>query len=129
MMNERFGRIRLTHVNLNDGTAEGIQLLDAPCFSVQYHPRPRPAPPMLTISLPPLRDSWTARRTTWTSTPRRTAWLAGISPTMVRRSTERTVECGASGTSSCCLDARACPAPSHHGNLMHQLHLADFPKH
>ena len=32
VMNERFGRIRLTHVNLNDGTAEGIQLLDAPCF-------------------------------------------------------------------------------------------------
>ena len=46
VMNERFGRIRLTHVNLNDGTAEGIQLLDAPCFSVQYHPEASPAPPM-----------------------------------------------------------------------------------
>ena len=43
-MNERFGRIRLTHVNLNDGTAEGIQLLDAPCFSVQYHPEASPGP-------------------------------------------------------------------------------------
>ena len=42
--NERFGRIRLTHVNLNDGTAEGIQLLDAPCFSVQYHPEASPGP-------------------------------------------------------------------------------------
>ena len=40
----RFGRIRLTHVNLNDGTAEGIQLLDAPCFSVQYHPEASPGP-------------------------------------------------------------------------------------
>ena len=35
--NERFGRIRLTHVNLNDGTAEGIAFLDIPAFSVQYH--------------------------------------------------------------------------------------------
>ncbi len=44
VQNERFGRIRLTHVNLNDGTAEGIQLLDAPCFSVQYHPEASPGP-------------------------------------------------------------------------------------
>ena len=42
--NERFGRIRLTHVNLNDGTAEGIQLLDVPAFSVQYHPEASPGP-------------------------------------------------------------------------------------
>lgn len=42
--NERFGRIRLTHVNLNDGTAEGIQLLDAQAFSVQYHPEASPGP-------------------------------------------------------------------------------------
>ena len=41
---ERFGRIRLTHVNLNDGTPEGIQFLDAPCFSVQYHPEAAPGP-------------------------------------------------------------------------------------
>lgn len=44
VMNERFGRIRLTHVNLNDGTAEGIQLLDVPAFSVQYHPEASPGP-------------------------------------------------------------------------------------
>ena len=31
-------------MNLNDGTAEGIQLLDAPCFSVQYHPEASPGP-------------------------------------------------------------------------------------
>lgn len=41
---ERFGRIRLTHVNLNDGTAEGISFLDAPAFSVQYHPEANPGP-------------------------------------------------------------------------------------
>lgn len=44
VVNESFGRIRLTHVNLNDGTAEGIQFLDAPCFSVQYHPEASPGP-------------------------------------------------------------------------------------
>ena len=42
--NERFGRIQLTHVNLNDGTAEGIAFLDIPAFSVQYHPEANPGP-------------------------------------------------------------------------------------
>lgn len=42
--NPRFGRIRLTHVNLNDGTAEGIAFLDIPAFSVQYHPEASPGP-------------------------------------------------------------------------------------
>ncbi len=31
-------------MNLNDGTAEGIQLLDQPVFSVQYHPEASPGP-------------------------------------------------------------------------------------
>ncbi len=42
--NPRFGRIRLTHVNLNDGTAEGIAFLDIPAFCVQYHPEASPGP-------------------------------------------------------------------------------------
>jgi len=41
---ERFGRIQLTHVNLNDMTTEGIRLLDTPAFSVQYHPEAAPGP-------------------------------------------------------------------------------------
>ena len=44
VMNERFGRVRLTHVNLNDGTAEGVAFLDIPAFSVQYHPEASPGP-------------------------------------------------------------------------------------
>ncbi len=40
----RFGRVRLTHVNLNDGTPEGVQFLDVPAFSVQYHPEASPGP-------------------------------------------------------------------------------------
>ncbi len=44
VQNERFGKIQLTHVNLNDGTAEGIAFLDYPVFSVQYHPEASPGP-------------------------------------------------------------------------------------
>ncbi len=42
--NARFGRIQLTHVNLNDGTPEGMAFLDVPAFSVQYHPEASPGP-------------------------------------------------------------------------------------
>jgi carbamoyl-phosphate synthase small subunit len=37
-------RGRVTHQNLNDGTVEGIEVLDAPAFSVQYHPESSPGP-------------------------------------------------------------------------------------
>lgn len=37
-------RARVTHLNLNDGTVEGLELLDAPAFSVQYHPESSPGP-------------------------------------------------------------------------------------
>jgi carbamoyl-phosphate synthase small subunit len=37
-------RARVTHVNLNDDTVEGIEVLDAPAFSVQYHPEASPGP-------------------------------------------------------------------------------------
>ena len=44
VQNEKFGRIQLTHVNLNDGTFEGMAFLDIPAFSVQYHPEASPGP-------------------------------------------------------------------------------------
>ncbi|MGC3998401.1 MAG: glutamine-hydrolyzing carbamoyl-phosphate synthase small subunit [Anaeromyxobacter sp.] len=37
-------RARVTHVNLNDGTVEGIEVLDAQAYSVQYHPESSPGP-------------------------------------------------------------------------------------
>jgi carbamoyl-phosphate synthase small subunit len=37
-----FGEAAVTHVNLNDGVVEGLRLLDAPAFSVQYHPEAAP---------------------------------------------------------------------------------------
>ena len=35
---------RVSHMNLNDGTVEGIEAQDAPAFSVQYHPEASPGP-------------------------------------------------------------------------------------
>jgi carbamoyl-phosphate synthase small subunit len=37
-------KIEVTHVNLNDGTVEGIRHLEMPAFSVQYHPEASPGP-------------------------------------------------------------------------------------
>lgn len=38
------GKVKVTHINLNDNTVEGIKCLDAPAFSVQYHPESSPGP-------------------------------------------------------------------------------------
>lgn len=38
------GQVKVTHINLNDKTVEGIQLLSSPAFSVQYHPEASPGP-------------------------------------------------------------------------------------
>ncbi|HDH03599.1 MAG TPA: carbamoyl-phosphate synthase small subunit, partial [Actinobacteria bacterium] len=40
----RFGLIRSTHQNLNDGTLEGLSCRDVHAFSVQYHPEAAPGP-------------------------------------------------------------------------------------
>ena len=39
-----FGRGEVTHLSLNDGVVEGLQLLDRPAFSVQYHPEAAAGP-------------------------------------------------------------------------------------
>ncbi|OZG51564.1 Carbamoyl-phosphate synthase small chain [Pseudoscardovia radai] len=39
-----FGRVRVSHVDLNDNVVEGLQCLDIPAFSVQYHPEAAAGP-------------------------------------------------------------------------------------
>ncbi|MCB0915517.1 MAG: glutamine-hydrolyzing carbamoyl-phosphate synthase small subunit [Actinobacteria bacterium] len=39
-----WGRARVSHVCLNDSVVEGLELLDAPAFSVQYHPEAAAGP-------------------------------------------------------------------------------------
>ena len=39
-----FGRVEVSHVNLNDDVVEGLACLDTPAFSVQYHPEAAAGP-------------------------------------------------------------------------------------
>jgi carbamoyl-phosphate synthase small subunit len=39
-----FGRVEVSHVCLNDGVVEGLRCLDAPAFTVQYHPEAAAGP-------------------------------------------------------------------------------------
>jgi carbamoyl-phosphate synthase small subunit len=36
--------VKVTHLNLYDGTVEGLKVLDRPIYSVQYHPEASPGP-------------------------------------------------------------------------------------
>ncbi|NBO46698.1 MAG: carbamoyl-phosphate synthase small subunit, partial [Actinobacteria bacterium] len=39
-----YGRVEVSHVCVNDGVVEGLRCLDAPAFSVQYHPEAAAGP-------------------------------------------------------------------------------------
>jgi hypothetical protein len=39
-----YGRVRVSHVCLNDDVVEGLECLDTPAFSVQYHPEAAAGP-------------------------------------------------------------------------------------
>ena len=39
-----YGRVRVSHVCLNDGVVEGLECLDVPAYSVQYHPEAAAGP-------------------------------------------------------------------------------------
>lgn len=39
-----FGKVRVSHVNLNDDCVEGLECIDVPAFSVQYHPEAAAGP-------------------------------------------------------------------------------------
>lgn len=42
--NGHFGKVRVSHIGLNDDVVEGLQCLDIPAFSVQYHPEASAGP-------------------------------------------------------------------------------------
>jgi carbamoyl-phosphate synthase small subunit len=44
LLDSAFGPAQITHLNLNDGTVEGLRLLELPAYSVQYHPEAGPGP-------------------------------------------------------------------------------------
>ena len=39
-----YGGVQVSHVDLNDDVVEGLRCVDAPAFSVQYHPEAAPGP-------------------------------------------------------------------------------------
>jgi carbamoyl-phosphate synthase small subunit len=39
-----YGRVEVSHIDLNDNVVEGLRCLDLPAFSVQYHPEAAPGP-------------------------------------------------------------------------------------
>lgn len=41
---DRFGRVEVSHLSLNDNVVEGLACLDIPAFSVQYHPEAAAGP-------------------------------------------------------------------------------------
>ncbi|WP_426990668.1 glutamine-hydrolyzing carbamoyl-phosphate synthase small subunit [Pseudarthrobacter sp. Y6] len=41
---ERYGRVEVSHISLNDDVVEGLACLDIPAFSVQYHPEAAAGP-------------------------------------------------------------------------------------
>jgi carbamoyl-phosphate synthase small subunit len=58
-----FGRVEVSHVNLNDDVVEGLNALDIPAFSVQYHPEAAAGPHDANYLFDRFRDMVIANRT------------------------------------------------------------------
>ena len=43
--NGKYGKVFVSHIDLNDDVVEGLQCVDIPAFSVQYHPEAAAGPP------------------------------------------------------------------------------------
>lgn len=57
-----FGRVEVSHVNLNDDVVEGLAALDMPAFSVQYHPEAAAGPHDANYLFDRFRDLVLARK-------------------------------------------------------------------
>ena len=44
VMNSKIADVKITQINLNDNTVEGIESKSNKCFSIQYHPEASPGP-------------------------------------------------------------------------------------
>jgi carbamoyl-phosphate synthase small subunit len=63
-----YGRLQVSHVDLNDGVVEGLNALDIPAFSVQYHPEAAAGPHDANYLFDRFRDMVAANRSTTSST-------------------------------------------------------------
>jgi carbamoyl-phosphate synthase small subunit len=59
-----FGRVEVSHVGLNDNVVEGLNCLDIPAFSVQYHPESAAGPHDANYLFDRFRDMVIASKTT-----------------------------------------------------------------
>jgi len=64
-----FGRVEVSHVNLNDNVVEGLRALDIPAFSVQYHPEAAAGPHDANYLFDRFRDLVLASRTSASASP------------------------------------------------------------
>ncbi|MDP6418421.1 MAG: glutamine-hydrolyzing carbamoyl-phosphate synthase small subunit [Candidatus Krumholzibacteria bacterium] len=55
--------VQVTHLSLNDGTVEGMEIPGRPVYSVQYHPEAAPGPSDSRYLFDRFRDEMRARRT------------------------------------------------------------------
>ncbi|WP_449372941.1 glutamine-hydrolyzing carbamoyl-phosphate synthase small subunit [Arthrobacter psychrolactophilus] len=60
---ERFGRVEVSHISLNDQVVEGLSCLDIPAFSVQYHPEAAAGPHDAAYLFDRFIDLMTTRKT------------------------------------------------------------------
>lgn len=65
---EGFGRVEVSHYGLNDNVVEGLNCLDIPAFSVQYHPESAAGPHDANYLFDRFRDMVIAKTTTSTAT-------------------------------------------------------------
>ncbi|MEL4318511.1 glutamine-hydrolyzing carbamoyl-phosphate synthase small subunit [Leifsonia sp. YIM 134122] len=61
---EGFGRVEVSHYDLNDNVVEGLNCLDIPAFSVQYHPESAAGPHDANYLFDRFRDMVLARTST-----------------------------------------------------------------
>ena len=55
-------RVEVTHVNLNDGTLEGMRYRNAPVYCIQYHPEASPGPHDASLTFKPFVEMMEERR-------------------------------------------------------------------